>query len=49
MFTNFLVFCFCIFQLGHTDELPPTVVDDYENNEEFLKKAHHFLMEVMIY
>nr|SVE74599.1 EOG090X0LTV [Daphnia barbata] len=34
--------------LGHTDGLPPTVVDDYENNEEFLKKAHHFLMEIEV-
>nr|CAG4637538.1 EOG090X0LTV [Ceriodaphnia reticulata]SVE73345.1 EOG090X0LTV [Ceriodaphnia reticulata] len=34
--------------VGHMNELPPTLVDDYENNEEFLKKAHHFLMEIEV-
>nr|SVE70836.1 EOG090X0LTV [Daphnia similis]SVE71467.1 EOG090X0LTV [Daphnia similis]SVE72100.1 EOG090X0LTV [Daphnia similis] len=34
--------------LGHIDDLPSAVVDDYENNEEFLKKAHHFLMEIEV-
>nr|SVE76177.1 EOG090X0LTV [Daphnia hispanica] len=34
--------------LGHLDDLPLAVVDDYENNEEFLKKAHHVLMEIEV-
>ena len=33
-------------QVGHSSELPSTLVDDYESNEEFLKKAHHVLLEV---
>ncbi|CAH1982409.1 unnamed protein product [Acanthoscelides obtectus] len=31
--------------IGQTD-LPKEVVDNYENNEEFLKKVHHVLLEV---
>nr|CAG4642234.1 EOG090X0LTV [Eurycercus lamellatus] len=34
--------------IGKLEELPPVVVDDYENNEEFLKKAHHILLEVEV-
>lgn len=33
-------------QLGHATELPQAPVEDFENNEEFLKKAHHVLLEV---
>nr|CAG4651521.1 EOG090X0LTV [Simocephalus serrulatus]SVE94656.1 EOG090X0LTV [Simocephalus serrulatus] len=40
--------CKAVENLGHLNELPPSVVEDYENNEEFLKKAHHFLMEVEV-
>ncbi len=35
-------------QLGHADGLPDAVVDDFENDEAFLKKAHHVLMEIDI-
>ena len=28
------------------NDLPPAVVDNYESNEEFLRKAHHALLEV---
>nr|CAG4641391.1 EOG090X0LTV [Eulimnadia texana] len=34
--------------IGHAEGLPPAVVPDYENNEDFLKKAHHVLMEVEV-
>nr|CAG4638195.1 EOG090X0LTV [Chydorus sphaericus] len=34
--------------VGKAEDMPPTVVDDYENNEEFLKKAHHILLEVEV-
>ena len=33
-------------QLGHLDDLPLSVPENYESNEEFLKKAHHVLLEV---
>ena len=33
-------------ELGHLDDLPTTVPDNYESNVEFLKKAHHVLLEV---
>lgn len=37
---------FLYFQLGHAGDLPKSLVEDYENNEEFLKKVHHVLLEV---
>lgn len=38
----------CLFcaQIGHGDGLPEDLRDNYEDDEEFLKKAHHILMEV---
>lgn len=39
---------FLIFQVGQLNDLPQTVVDDYEGNEEFLRKAHHVLLEVEV-
>ena len=33
-------------QLGHLDDLPTAVPDNYEANVDFLKKAHHVLLEV---
>ena len=33
-------------QLGHLDDLPKAVIDNYESDTEFLKKAHHALLEV---
>ncbi|KAJ8246972.1 hypothetical protein GJAV_G00257340 [Gymnothorax javanicus] len=34
--------------LGHLNDLPKEVVPGYENNEEFLRKAHHVLLEVEV-
>nr|CAG4638882.1 EOG090X0LTV [Cyclestheria hislopi] len=34
--------------IGHLNDLPQTVIEDYENNEEFLKKVHHVLLEVEV-
>ena len=33
-------------QVGHAGGLPDAVPDDFEANEDFLKKAHHVLLEV---
>lgn len=35
-------------KLGHAGDLPQTLIQDYENNEEFLKKVHHVLLEVEV-
>ena len=35
-------------QLGKGDDLPCEVVPDFESDEEFLKKAHHVLLEVEV-
>lgn len=35
-------------QIGHVGELPPTLQQDFETNEEFLKKVHHVLLEVEV-
>ncbi len=35
-------------QLGVGDGLPFKVVDDFENDEAFLKKAHHVILEVEV-
>ena len=29
-------------------DLPTTLVEDYENDTEFLKKAHHVLLEIEV-
>jgi multifunctional methyltransferase subunit TRM112 len=34
--------------IGHAGDLPQAVCDDYENNDEFLKKVHHIVMEVEV-
>ncbi|WAR31756.1 TR112-like protein [Mya arenaria] len=34
--------------LGKPDNLPENVVEKYEENEEFLKKTHHVLMELEV-
>jgi len=34
--------------LGHETELPKEVPDSYETNQEFLKQAHHALLEIEI-
>merc|ERR1712003_49515 len=35
-------------ELGHLNDLPKMVPDNYENDEEFLKKAHHVMLEVEV-
>ena len=35
--------------LGHLNDLPKEVPDNYENNEDFLKKAHHVMLEVILF
>ena len=34
-------------ELGHLNDLPKSVPDNYENDHEFLKKAHHVMLEVI--
>ncbi|CAI9738974.1 Hypothetical predicted protein [Octopus vulgaris] len=34
--------------VGHPDCIPQTLVEDFESNDEFLKKVHHALMEIEI-
>lgn len=34
--------------LGEANGLPKEIVDNYENNEEFLRKVHHVLLEVEV-
>ncbi|XP_030765860.1 multifunctional methyltransferase subunit TRM112-like protein [Sitophilus oryzae] len=35
-------------RLGHVEDLPKETPVNYESNEDFLKKAHHALLEVEI-
>jgi len=35
-------------QLGQLGDLPTALVDDYETDVEFLKKAHHVLLEIEV-
>ncbi|XP_034933662.1 multifunctional methyltransferase subunit TRM112-like protein [Chelonus insularis] len=34
--------------IGHVNDLPESLIQDFENNEEFLKKVHHVLLEVEV-
>ncbi|XP_050481529.1 multifunctional methyltransferase subunit TRM112-like protein isoform X1 [Bombus huntii] len=34
--------------IGHVGELPQTLIQDFETNEEFLKMVHHILLEVEV-
>ncbi|XP_008546612.1 multifunctional methyltransferase subunit TRM112-like protein [Microplitis mediator] len=34
--------------IGHVGELPQTLIQDFENNEDFLRKVHHVLLEVEV-
>ncbi|KAF7996334.1 hypothetical protein HCN44_001966 [Aphidius gifuensis] len=34
--------------IGHVGELPVELIQDYESNEDFLKKVHHVLLEVEV-
>ena len=38
----------CWPQLGHGQGLPESLPEDYESQEDFLKQAHHVLMEVCV-
>ncbi|XP_025414223.1 multifunctional methyltransferase subunit TRM112-like protein [Sipha flava] len=35
-------------QIGHGNNLPIELIEDYEDDEELLKKIHHVLMEVEV-
>lgn len=35
-------------QVGRSEGLPEELIPDYEKDEEFLKKAHHVLLEVEV-
>lgn len=35
-------------EVGHAEDLPDEVVPNYEENVDFLKKAHHALMEIEV-
>ncbi|XP_029470661.1 multifunctional methyltransferase subunit TRM112-like protein [Rhinatrema bivittatum] len=34
--------------LGHLSDLPQELIGDYENNEDFLRKVHHVMLEVEV-
>ncbi|KAF6208063.1 hypothetical protein GE061_016513 [Apolygus lucorum] len=34
--------------LGYSTDLPKTLVENYESNEDFLKKIHHVLLEIEV-
>lgn len=41
--------CFCfLFQIGQGKDLSEKILDGFENDEEYLKKVHHLLMEVSL-
>ncbi|XP_022166174.1 multifunctional methyltransferase subunit TRM112-like protein [Myzus persicae] len=42
------VFINAAVQIGHSNDLSDELIDDYEDDEEYLKKVHHVLMEVEI-
>jgi len=35
-------------ELGHASDLPSDLAENYENDQDFLKKVHHVLMEIDI-
>ena len=37
-----------VHQLGHGDAIPDAPPSEFERNEDFLKSAHHILMEVHV-
>ncbi|KAF0716442.1 multifunctional methyltransferase subunit TRM112-like protein, partial [Aphis craccivora] len=39
------VFVNAAVQIGHGNDLSDELIDDYEEDEEYLKKVHHVLME----
>jgi len=34
--------------IGHSDSIPPSMAEDYEKNDDFLRKAHHALFEIEV-
>ncbi|CAL8100189.1 unnamed protein product [Orchesella dallaii] len=34
--------------IGHAEAIPSSISDDYEKNEDFLRKAHHALFEIEV-
>lgn len=46
--TGFTKCLFFLFQIGHGNDLSDELIDDYEDDEEYLKKVHHLLMEVSL-
>ncbi|GIY38705.1 multifunctional methyltransferase subunit TRM112-like protein [Caerostris extrusa] len=42
------VLCTAAEAVGYADDLPKTVSPQYENDEEFLRKAHHVLFEIEV-
>lgn len=45
---NWSVLCDTAQSIGHLEDLPREIVQDYENNVDFLRKAHHVLLEIDI-
>ncbi|XP_065119911.2 multifunctional methyltransferase subunit TRM112-like protein isoform X1 [Paramisgurnus dabryanus] len=35
-------------QLGHSQDLPSTLIPNYENDDDFLRKVHRIMMEVEV-
>ncbi|KAK2143105.1 hypothetical protein LSH36_877g01019 [Paralvinella palmiformis] len=42
------ILCQAAESIGHLGDLPKELISDFESNEEFLKKAHHILMEIEV-
>jgi len=40
--------CQAATNIGHLDDLPKDLPEKFESNEDFLKKAHHVLLEVEV-
>ncbi|KAF0759716.1 multifunctional methyltransferase subunit TRM112-like protein, partial [Aphis craccivora] len=45
---NWKVFVNAAMQIGYGKDLSEELINNYENNEEYLKKVHHLLMEVEV-
>ncbi|XP_025195478.1 multifunctional methyltransferase subunit TRM112-like protein isoform X2 [Melanaphis sacchari] len=45
---NWKVFVNAAIQIGYGKDLSEELIKNYENDEEYLKKVHHLLMEVEI-
>lgn len=40
------VLCNAAESVGQAENIPKELIEDYENNTEFLRKVHHILLEV---